>query len=433
MASELAPEWTDGDACSRCQSGFTTFNRKHHCRNCGRVFDSLCCHKLLALPHWGYRDPVRVCEGCYNLILRDGTKAAPPSAIRMPAQKPAAQSRAQDAADADLLKAIQLSLAESGRQEAGPAINSNRPEPPADEEEDDEMKAAIEASLKDMHSGNKTQNIEQVAESHPPRSTSHPQYNHQAKPSYELATADRDAILSFAQSVNQQQQGPPQPELAYAADRALNAKSRLLSGVSETEAKERLLIDMHAKMSESVRLYNRLLESQIEQRRNTPMHTSGPVNEVPYYQQHMPRYNTASIVPPQPAPIPSLPFSAPPIEEHRVAPSAPPTSIPQQQTIAAQTRPQPISAPYDGYPNEYQHSYPQQQVLASAPEPAPVQAPPPQQAPQISQQPIQQHQQQAKINALAGLPSAPSGLVQSPQYEQPQSQPQQQEAMLIEL
>lgn len=99
----------------------------------------------------------------------------------MPAQKPAAQSRAQDAADADLLKAIQLSLAESGRQEAGPAINSNRPEPPADEEEDDEMKAAIEASLKDMHSGNKTQNIEQVAESHPPRSTSHPQYNHQAK------------------------------------------------------------------------------------------------------------------------------------------------------------------------------------------------------------------------------------------------------------
>ena len=167
-----APEWTDADACSRCQSGFTTFNRKHHCRNCGRVFDSLCCHKQLALPHWGYRDPVRVCEGCYNLILREGTKAAPPSAIRMPAPKQKAQSKAQDAADADHLKAIQLSLAESGHQPTGPAVNANRPDPPKDEEDDDDMKAAIEASLKDMRSAPPPNHVNQPVHAFPTRSSS---------------------------------------------------------------------------------------------------------------------------------------------------------------------------------------------------------------------------------------------------------------------
>ncbi|TIA87733.1 hypothetical protein E3P99_03021 [Wallemia hederae] len=436
MASELAPEWTDADACSRCQSGFTTFNRKHHCRNCGRVFDSLCCHKQLALPHWGYKDPVRVCEGCYNLILREGTKAAPPSAIRMPAPKQQAQSKAQDAADADLLKAIQLSLAESGHQPTGPAINANRPDPPKDEEDDDDMKAAIEASLKDMRSAPPTNHVNQPVHAFPTRSSSQQyvqQNSHQSRPSYELATQDRDAILSFAQSVNQHQHGPPQPELAYAADRALNAKSRLLAGVSETEAKERLLVDMHAKMSESVRLYNRLLESQIEQRRNTPMQAANQVHQVPYYQQYVPRYNTQSVAA-QPAPIPSLPFSAPPVEERQqLAPSAPPTIIPQQSPtdtqVQSQTQSQPISPAHANHPNRYMQHY----------EPVPSQQPMPsqystqaQEQPQQQQQ-QQQHNQQAKINALAGLPSAPSSVVYSPvQHEQPPQQ-QQQEAMLIEL
>lgn len=258
--------------------------------------------------------------------------------------------------------------------------------------------------------------------------------NASVQPSYELATQDRDAILSFAQSVNQQHHGPPQPELAYAADRALNAKSRLLAGVSETEAKERVLVDMHAKMSESVRLYNRLLESQIEQRRNTPLQSAQPVNEVPYYQQYVPRYNTASVAPPQPAPIPALPFSAPPLEDRQqLAPSAPPTIIPQQQQQSTDTQKQmqsqPISPAHNGFPNGYMQHYQQMPSQSQYQTQVPKQQPQPQ---------PQQQQQQAKYNALAGLPSAPSGLVYSPvQHEQPQQQQQQpqqqQEAMLIEL
>lgn len=99
----------------------------------------------------------------------------------MPAPKPQAQSKAQDAADADLLKAIQLSLADSGHQNTGPAINANRPEPPKDEEEDDNMKAAIEASLKDMRSAPPAPHVDQTAQAVPIRSTSRQQYTHQSK------------------------------------------------------------------------------------------------------------------------------------------------------------------------------------------------------------------------------------------------------------
>ncbi|TIA72723.1 hypothetical protein E3P92_00951 [Wallemia ichthyophaga] len=452
MASEIAPEWTDSDACSRCQSVFTTFNRKHHCRNCGRVFDSLCCHKQLTLPHWGYNDPVRVCEGCYSLILREGTKAAPPSAIRVPRgghdkAQDKVQDNSQDAADADLLKAIQLSLAESGHsyQNTGPAINANRPEPP---EDDDDMKAAIEASLKDMRSA------PPVAAVAPVRSTSSNQ-NHTHKPSYELATQDRDAIFSFAQSVQQQQQQqqhqqyptPPNPNLAYSADRALNAKSRLLAGVNETEAKERVLVDMHAKMTESI-------EQREEQQRreSTPVQRATPYyyQQQQYQQQYqpyeqyqqderLPRY----IAPPQPTPIPSLPFAAPSapsaplaLPNGQSAPTAPP-SIPQQFTdtptpieTQSQSQSQSISPIHNGIPQQSYHQQTPQHWQPQQPQHY-RQEQQPQQQPQ--QQPHQQPYQQAKYNALAGLPSAPSELPGDRINEHENEQRQQQEALLIEL
>ncbi|XP_019854093.1 PREDICTED: FYVE and coiled-coil domain-containing protein 1-like [Amphimedon queenslandica] len=52
--------------CMGCKIIFSMFNRKHHCRSCGKVFCGNCCSHKAQLP--SNKDPVRVCAGCYGKI-----------------------------------------------------------------------------------------------------------------------------------------------------------------------------------------------------------------------------------------------------------------------------------------------------------------------------------------------------------------------------
>jgi growth factor-regulated tyrosine kinase substrate len=63
-----APEWSDSEVCVRCRTRFTTFNRKHHCRNCGSTFCNDCSSNKASLPHLGVTEEVRVCDGCFGKI-----------------------------------------------------------------------------------------------------------------------------------------------------------------------------------------------------------------------------------------------------------------------------------------------------------------------------------------------------------------------------
>jgi hypothetical protein len=72
----LRPEWQDENTvsnCAACNGAFSLFNRKHHCRRCGKVFCTKCSDKKAALRHYGYDTPQRVCETCYELDKIDTT------------------------------------------------------------------------------------------------------------------------------------------------------------------------------------------------------------------------------------------------------------------------------------------------------------------------------------------------------------------------
>ena len=62
------PSWIPDESaphCMSCQSVFTVVRRRHHCRNCGKVFCGKCSANTVPLPRYGHVKPVRVCNRCF--------------------------------------------------------------------------------------------------------------------------------------------------------------------------------------------------------------------------------------------------------------------------------------------------------------------------------------------------------------------------------
>lgn len=59
-----------------CRERFTMFNRRHHCRRCGRLVCSSCSTKKMVVE--GYREnPTRVCDQCYSYFNKDAPEENP--------------------------------------------------------------------------------------------------------------------------------------------------------------------------------------------------------------------------------------------------------------------------------------------------------------------------------------------------------------------
>lgn len=68
----VAPRWVLDEevaCCLSCNSEFDWFNRRHHCRHCGKIFCDACSSERSLLPiAFGLRDPQRVCNPCHKTL-----------------------------------------------------------------------------------------------------------------------------------------------------------------------------------------------------------------------------------------------------------------------------------------------------------------------------------------------------------------------------
>ncbi|WFC96509.1 Vacuolar protein-sorting-associated protein 27 [Malassezia brasiliensis] len=305
-----APPWQDNAVCTKCRTEFSTFLRKHHCRNCGRVFCYQCSGKTMPLPWYGIGQDVRVCDGCFarkKPYTATSAAAAPPRPARTPA---AASARSEDA---DLARAIALSLqdaAPNAAREAPPAtgVTAGRVAEGTDDDDDPDLAAAIAASLRDLP----PEPIAREAPASLPAPSSVPaparsiagdsnlpaSSGAPLRPSLELDVRDIDNVLTFSQTVLQPhapwkarvaQQGMPRP-VQNMYEKAATSRVRVVRNLDEGTRRLRDLAAMHDQLSEAVRMYDRLLDAQIGEPRGTVQDAPTRAPRAPAEMPPMPPY-----------------------------------------------------------------------------------------------------------------------------------------------
>jgi growth factor-regulated tyrosine kinase substrate len=363
--SSAPPEWTESDVCMRCRTPFTFINRKHHCRNCGSVFCGTCSSKTLPLPHLGITDAVRVDDGCYARLTEKshGTPvpksfdAAKPSRTLYQGSMEPRNARVEDSFDADLKKALEMSLEEvKGHSGAGyvpqsqlqsqskPAVQNGGPKPSAtepEEEDDADLKAAIAASLADMEEQKKRHAtaLRQQTSSSTGAAVVAP------KNDYELTPVEAENINLFSTLVDRLQHQPPgtilrEPQIQELYESIGKLRPKLARTYGETMSKHDTLLDLHAKLSTVVRYYDRMLEERL----SSTYSQAGAMYGLPQ-----------SVQRPAPTLYPAL--QQPGIPENQSSESFYTGNAPTPETYARpqsfyggyQTTPQRTPAPYEQY------------------------------------------------------------------------------------
>ncbi|GAA5889767.1 hypothetical protein JCM5296_002336 [Sporobolomyces johnsonii] len=71
-------------ACFSCQTVFTVFRRKHHCRLCGQIFCAKCAANLVSAAPFGQQGNLRICNICYGMAQQERVNPAeePQSRLR---------------------------------------------------------------------------------------------------------------------------------------------------------------------------------------------------------------------------------------------------------------------------------------------------------------------------------------------------------------
>ncbi|KDE03335.1 hypothetical protein MVLG_06178 [Microbotryum lychnidis-dioicae p1A1 Lamole] len=455
VESLSAPDWKDAAYCTRCRTDFTTFNRKHHCRNCGDVFDQQCSSNVAPLPHFGITEAVRVCDGCVKKV-KEGkgasvlARSTSLGSAQRQADRPGLPERSSTVGhgsspisarrsasarvkeDEDLQRAIAASLLESNPSSStGPAFELRKDVPVKSgythsyatnamgtssipvkttglkEEEDPDLAAAIAASLRDVAPAPSAPTFD----SHPtpPAATYASLFPNQAYqtnaapthatryaplPSYDLSPTESSTLHTFTSALAQ-----PPPQLGYRErqlyEQASLAAPRLERGLEDAERRKEMLVEMNLKLAEAARMYQGALE-------NAARGYYPPQGQQVGYgatvgtQQQQQQYAGAVAQASSAAASMQQPFQDP-----RYAYQPTPIGQPLPYTIASAppTHAHAHEQSYAPQPQTYAQPQPHPQQSVASPVPAPIPA----------QAPVQAQPQPAGYYKPSQFPSVPSG------------------------
>ncbi|CCE64415.1 hypothetical protein TPHA_0H02110 [Tetrapisispora phaffii CBS 4417] len=311
--SKTPADWIDSDACMICSRKFSLLNRRHHCRSCGGIFCQDHSSNNIQLPDLGIHDLVRVCDNCYDDydIKNSGGSSKP----RIHHHKSDKNKEYFDAEEEQLRKAIKLSLKENHQsnqynnktEPIVPYVNhEDAPKDTINTEEidnDPELKAAIEASLKQSEiDKDKRLQLEQYSQQQQEQQQGtyyrNPNINQasiqQSAPynSYEISSEEENNIYLFASLVEKLKNKPTtevleDQQLQALYQKVVQSRPRLNNSLNDTVTKYNTLIEMNGKISNIMNIYDELLENQlnsinVRQTYAAPVVPSDPYT---YYQQ----------------------------------------------------------------------------------------------------------------------------------------------------
>jgi hepatocyte growth factor-regulated tyrosine kinase substrate len=367
---------------------------------------------------------------------------------------------ARDLPDADLQRAIQLSLGEVNAQgqHSRPGYVPYQPdswqqsEPPLVEhtlrasaqadDDDSDLKAAIEASLREANAPKPSAPIDPEtpraegpsisyagsgSQSYFPAASAQPSLP--SLPSHDLAPLESDTIMTFSQTIEQvQAQGgrdvSRSPAVAQLFDNANNLRPKLARSLDDAGRKEgtltfvfyclialdpsmvpsELLTEMNDKLAQAVKLYDHILTQQVSRpiwRQQTASAPAQPFNQWNYVRSPTSTQPTHTPMA-EPLHQPSSTYTSPQAYQppasdgpSHIAPSySPPQTWTQPSHVPSVASPPPIDASqvnpqYQSVPTtqssvyqQYQYAHPVQLVSVQQPHPpgrAPAQGPSPQQ------------------------------------------------------
>ncbi|KAI9277153.1 hypothetical protein BDA99DRAFT_495020 [Phascolomyces articulosus] len=426
LETSAPPEWSDSDVCERCRTAFTMTNRKHHCRQCGKTFCQECSAKTIPLPHLGIDEEVRVCDGCYiKLKLAKASKKGglPPlpfspsshassatpyssSSFQQQQQQPAQSASssaapADDEFDEDMKKAIEMSLKEEeqrknfGRgytpsQQPSRSTPTSNPQVQQQEEEDPELAAAIAASLREMQLSTPT-----------PKSTDWDQPETPKLNSEEISRVDMENIELFSTLIERiyarggDISNDPQINNLYTQIGALQPK--LVKTLADVITKHKLLVTLNDKMNAAVKSYDRLLEERVAGAYNRsstiPSYYANPVHQAGY--PHAPPVATPQTEHVNVSLYPQQPGAVNGYQQYPPESAYPPTTAPNYHA-SIPSAPAPEFQGHGYAPAENPATAAQQQSQPPYPQPQQYQTPPTDQNnyyPQQQYQPQPQQQQ----------------------------------------
>ncbi|WLF77604.1 Vacuolar protein-sorting-associated protein 27 [Lodderomyces elongisporus] len=279
--SEVPPDWIDSDSCMICYTPFSMLNRKHHCRACGGVYCQDHSSNNMKLVNLGIMEPVRVCDNCY---AKRNKKTSKPHAER--------RSGHEDE-DEELRKAIELSLKESSVGKVTSSSNNTSNSRYVDSipqresqntetgnDEDEELKKAIQLSLQEYES-QKPQNNESMENN---SSISHnieesDPYNIPFKTKTSKSKAQMNSNSSRPSSISNSSQSQAQSPI--------DELKRTEEGLRQANEKYATFLEMSNKINTITRLYEQYWEKKL--RLGQPQEYQQP-HQQSYQQSHQQSY-----------------------------------------------------------------------------------------------------------------------------------------------